>query len=262
MQNKMLFYFAIYSFLGWCVESIYKSLIEKKLINSGFLHGPFCPIYGFGAVIMILLLTNLPNNILVIFISSMIFMTLWEYIVGVLLEKIFKTKYWDYSNIKFNINGRVCLKNSIYWGILGVIFTFLVHPWVQAQVTKIPEKILFYINIVVYIILLIDIISTTIKILFIDKKIQQLYEIGDIIKEKIGELKKQEVLGKVQIENMMLTISDLKEKQAILKRKIYKFVIRLKKAFPTMQSETISKFIEQKIELKNVKNKKRKDKEE
>lgn len=99
MQTKILFYFALYSFLGWCLESVYKTILEKKFVNSGFLHGPFCPIYGFGAIIMIMLLQNLSNNIFLIFCISTIVLTIWEYLVSVLLEKVFKTKYWDYSDI-------------------------------------------------------------------------------------------------------------------------------------------------------------------
>ena len=255
MHSKILLYFAIYSFLGWCVESIYKSILDKKLINSGFLYGPFCPIYAFGAIIMALILTKLPNNVFIIFISSTILLTVWEYIVGVLLEKIFKTKYWDYSHLKFNINGRVCLKNSIYWGLLGVAFTFVIHPFIKQYVDMIPEKTLMYVNIVVYTVLITDVVISVTRILFIDKKIQQIHEIGDKIKEKINELKQQDIMGKVSNESITLAITQLKKQQAVLKIKLYKLIIRLKRAFPTMQSETISKFINQKIDLANIRKK-------
>lgn len=255
MHSKILLYFAIYSFLGWCVESIYKSILDKKLVNSGFLYGPFCPIYAFGAIIMALILTKLPNNVFIIFISSTILLTVWEYIVGVLLEKIFKTKYWDYSHLKFNINGRVCLKNSIYWGLLGVAFTFVIHPFIKQYVDMIPEKTLMYVNIVVYTVLITDVVISVTRILFIDKKIQQIHEIGDKIKEKINELKQQDIMGKVSNESITLAITQLKKQQAVLKIKLYKLIIRLKRAFPTMQSETISKFINQKIDLTNIRKK-------
>lgn len=244
------------------MESVYKTVLQRKFVNSGFLHGPFCPIYGFGAVIMILLLGKLPNNILIVFIVSTVLLTIWEYIASVLLEKIFKTKYWDYSNMKFNIGGRVCLKNSIYWGILGIIFSFLIHPCIESQVEIIPERTLLYIDVLIYIILLIDATLSITKILFIDKKIQQLYEISDKIKEEINELKQEEMLEKVSVENIATVISELKEQQAILKIKLYKLIIRLKRAFPTMQSETISKFLNQKIDLKKIRNKIRKNKGE
>ena len=90
---KILTYFILYSFLGWIMESVFRSICEKKLINTGFLKGPFCPIYGIGAIIMILILNSFKSNMIVLFIISMLVLTIWEYIVGYLLEKIFKTKY-------------------------------------------------------------------------------------------------------------------------------------------------------------------------
>ena len=78
------------------MESIVRSIAEKKIINTGFLNGPFCPIYGFGAIIMLVLLKRFAINWIILFFASIIILTLWEYVVGVLLEKIFKTKYWDY----------------------------------------------------------------------------------------------------------------------------------------------------------------------
>lgn len=258
MHVKILFYFALYSFLGWCMESIYKTILEKKPVNSGFLYGPSCPIYGFGAIIMILLFQNLSNHIVLVFLISTVILTMWEYIVGVILEKIFKTKYWDYSDLKFNINGRICLKNSIYWGILGVLFTTVLHPYIKSVVSLIPNTTLFYINIVIYIIFITDVIITVTKMLFIDKKIQQLYEIGEMIKERITELKENESLEKVYKENIQKVIIELKEKQEKVKMETYRLIIRLKKAFPTMQSDTINKFLNPKMEIQSIREKIRK----
>lgn len=115
MQNNVILYFIIYSFLGWCLESVYKTIIFKKPTNSGFLYGPFCPMYGIGAVIM-LYASKLSNNIFITFIMATLIFTAWEYIVAVILEKLFKTKYWDYSNLRFNFQGRICLK-TLYIGV-------------------------------------------------------------------------------------------------------------------------------------------------
>ena len=141
MQDKIILYIIIYSFLGWCLESIYKTIILKKPVNSGFLYGPFCPMYGIGAIIMIQL-GKLSNNVVGIFLIAFIVFSVWEYIVAVILEKLFKTKYWDYSSLKFNIQGRVCLKNSIYWGILGVILMFIIQPNMSTFVSKIPQDMI------------------------------------------------------------------------------------------------------------------------
>ena len=231
MQDKIIFYFIIYSFFGWCLESVYKTIIFKKVTNSGFLYGPFCPMYGIGAVMMIAA-SNLSDNILVIFLLGFFIFTLWEYLVAVVLEKLFKTKYWDYSHLKFNFQGRICLKNSIYWGILGVLLVFVIQPVVENLTNRVPENVLFYLNIAICLIMLVDAIVTIVKKMVIDKKIRKLFEIGDTS-----------------------AILDLKLKQDLLKIKIYKRIIKLRKAFPEMTSENIAKFMTQKIEFKDVKDK-------
>ena len=249
MCHKIIFYFIIYSFLGWCLESIYKTIIFKKATNSGFLYGPFCPMYGLGAILMISI-SSISNNIFVIFILGFIVFTIWEYIVAVILEKAFKTRYWDYSNSKFNIQGRICLKNSLYWGILGVLLVFVVQPQIENFTNLIPIEILKYINIILCLAILIDAIITIYRIMLINKKISQIFEIGENIKNKLSELK--DIENKENIQNI---INDLKTKQNILKIKIYKRILRLKKAFPDIYSENISKFMKQKIELKELKEK-------
>lgn len=121
---KTLDYFFIYSFIGWVLESVYKTIYEKKLVNSGFLYGPFCPIYGLGALIMYAFLSGYNDNPLHVFVIGFVILSIWEYIVAWAIEKVLHEKYWDYSNNKFNINGRVCLLNSLFWGILGVIYIY------------------------------------------------------------------------------------------------------------------------------------------
>lgn len=254
MYHKIIFYFIIYSFLGWCLESIYKTIIFKKATNSGFLYGPFCPMYGLGAILMILI-SSVSNNIFVIFILGFVVFTVWEYIVAVILEKAFKTKYWDYSNSKFNIQGRICLKNSLYWGILGVLLVFIIQPQIENFTNLLPIEILKYVNTILCFAIIIDTIITIYRIMFINKKISQIFEIGENIKKKLSELKNlesKEIDYKESIQNI---INDLKAKQNLLKIKIYKRIIRLKKAFPDIYSENISKFMKQKIELKELKEK-------
>lgn len=254
MQDKIIFYFIIYSFLGWCLESIYKTIIFKKPTNSGFLYGPFCPMYGIGAILMIWA-GQLSSNPIVIFIMAFLIFSVWEYLVAVIIEKLFKTKYWDYSDLKFNLQGRVCLKNSIYWGILGVLLIYVIQPVIRNLTEMIPDDILVYVDVILMIAILVDTVITIFRIMFIDKKIRQVFEIGETIKEKILELKNIDLKEKAHIDNLQRLISDLKEKQDILKIKIYKRIIRLKKSFPEMKSENLTKFMTQKISLDSLKNK-------
>lgn len=195
---------------------------------------------------------KLSNNILIIFLMGIVIFTVWEYIVAVLLEKLFKTKYWDYSNIKFNFQGRVCLKNSIYWGILAVLLIFVIQPVIERFTEKIPNEMILYLNIIFILAITVDMGFTIFRIMFIDKKIRKIFEIGDSIKEKLTEIKSAEGVYK---ENLQKAISDLKTRQDILKFKIYKRVIRLKKAFPEMHSENLAKFMKQKITLESIKEK-------
>ena len=259
MQDKLIFYFIVYSFLGWCLESVYKTIIFKKPTNSGFLYGPFCPMYGIGAILMIEL-GKFSNNVAVIFLLAFVLFSVWEYLVAIILEKLFKTKYWDYSNLKFNLQGRICLKNSIYWGILGVLLIFIVQPGIRNVIKLIPNEIIIYIEVILSLAILVDGIITIFRIMFIDKKIRQVFEISETIKEKILEIKKQSLEENYK-ENLQKLINDLKLKQAILKIKLYKRIIKFRKSFPDMTSENISKFMKQKIELRDLKEKIKKYKE-
>ncbi len=121
--------FAIYSFMGWIIEGVYRSSKQKKLINAGFLNGPFIPIYGSGAALIIILEYFLqPFNVLVKLLVYGIVLTLIEYVVGYLFEKIFKLKLWDYSDSAFNLHGRICLLFSVFWTLLAFFFVIFVNP--------------------------------------------------------------------------------------------------------------------------------------
>lgn len=260
---NLLIYFIIYSIAGWALESIYRSLCERKIINSGFLIGPFCPIYGTGAIIMLLFLESFKENVLVLFVISFLVLSIWEYIVGILLEKTFNTKYWDYSDHKINIKGRVCLFNSICWGILGVLFIEYIHPFVERNIQFINP---LYLNIIIVIITILFIIDTIISIITtinIRTALDKVEELNEQIKEKLEEIKKlrsKEIKADI-IENMQNKIDDLKKKKNKLFRRLYRRVYRLKKAFPDIQSNEITEILSRKIEaIKKVKDKTKEEK--
>ncbi len=133
--SNFILFISFYSFLGWLIECFYKSLFEKKWVNSGFLSGPFCPIYGFGALFMIRTTESLGNWIYsssLLFVSRLVIATLmatvFEYFVASLLEKCFDSKWWDYSEERMNYKGRICVKYSIGWSILAYILLYCIHP--------------------------------------------------------------------------------------------------------------------------------------
>lgn len=246
-------YFIIYSFLGWILESIFRSFCEKKIINTGFLRGPICPIYGCGAIIMILFLKNFSNSKILLFIMSIIFLSLWEYIVGVILEKLFKTKYWDYSDHKFNYKGRICLTNSIAWGFLGVFFIDFIHPFI---VNLLKNVNIIYLKIIVPILLIIiltDAIISIIKTKNIKSTLEKVEKLNEQIKEKLAEIKKQNQERNATSENLQLLIDKINKRKNRELRRLYKRVYRLKKAFPTIDSKDIRDILNKKLEFKSKK---------
>ena len=242
---KLSTYFIIYSFLGWCIESIYKSIIEKKLVNSGFLFGAFCPIYGFGAIIMYLFLEDVSNKPIIIFCLGFVVLSIWEYFVGLFLEKVFHAKYWDYSEYKLNLQGRVCLLNSFFWGLLGVLFIDIINPFITGILEKINVDTIMYFDIIIYIIIFIDIVVSIKNNFSIAEKLKYIEELNNNIKEKLEEIKTKAINTEIS-ESLQDAIDELKTKRDIIVRKSYRSIIRLKKAFPTMKSEQISKFLNNK----------------
>ncbi len=160
-MNDFLVYFLIliiYSFFGWCCEVLYGLIMEKRLINRGFLIGPVCPIYGFGAIFMILFLTKYKSDPITVFVLGAVICSILEYFTSYIMEKLFNARWWDYSYIKFNINGRICLPFSCLFGILGVILICFVNPFVNSLIDMIPDIYITIISIILIIIFLSDII--------------------------------------------------------------------------------------------------------
>ena len=237
------------------MESIFRSIIEKKIINTGFLRGPICPIYGIGALIMTTVLSSLSNNVFLLFISSVAVLTLWEYIVGVLLEKIFHTKYWDYSNHKINFQGRICLSNSIYWGILGVAFLKFIHPFIQEVIGKINIDILYFVIAIASLVFIIDFVASIMKFKNIKSALERIEELNNEIKEKLREIAKEseKTTEKIAItENIQKLVDDLNKRRNKIILRLYKNVYRLKKAFPAIDTKEIREILNKKIELKKI----------
>ena len=253
---EILTYFLIYSFLGWVIESIFRSIIEKKIINTGFLKGPICPIYGIGALIMSFVLDGLSNNLICLFIASMIILTIWEYIVGVFLEKTFHTKYWDYSDHKINFQGRICLTNSIYWGILGVVFVKYIHPFMQEIIEKVNIDVLHFVITITSIVFVVDVITSIVKVKNIKPALERIEELNNEIKEKLAEIKSirnEKSTEKSDIaDNIQKIIDELNEKRNNIILRLYRNIYRLKKAFPAIDTEEIREILNRKIELKNL----------
>ena len=161
-MRMVLYYFLlflIYSIIGWIIEMFTVNIILKqKFADRGFLIGPYCPIYGFSSIIMILLLSRYKNDILVLFFMSIIICTVTEYLTSYIMEKLFKARWWDYSNEPFNLNGRVCLFNSIAFGILGVLLLKFINPFFNALILKMNPLAFNIVSITFLILFLLDVI--------------------------------------------------------------------------------------------------------
>lgn len=165
MQTVVLnvLYFWIYSFLGWAVESTICSVNERKLINRGFLSGPICPIYGFGAMIVILSLTPFLNHPAFLFLDAVVLTSILEYFTSYAMEKLFHARWWDYSQRRWNINGRICAVTLIPFGILGLVMIYLVKPFLFRLFAQIPQPWMDGVCAVLVAVFLTDtVISTTI----------------------------------------------------------------------------------------------------
>jgi len=131
--------FMTYSFLGWLLEVIVCYKDQKKFINRGFLIGPFCPIYGVGSLLMIILLHDYVKDIIVLFCLSVIVCSILEYVTSYIMEKLFRARWWDYSDKRFNINGRVCLETLVPFGFFGTLIVAYINPFLFSLYSDIPK---------------------------------------------------------------------------------------------------------------------------
>ena len=134
-------WFFIYSFLGWAWESAYVSIKNKKLVNRGFINGPLCTIYGAGAVTIYLLLRPFEKNLALLYLGGVITATALEYVTGWIMETVFHTRWWDYSNKKFNLHGYISLASSLLWGAFSILLFKLLQPFVSWITSLYPQSI-------------------------------------------------------------------------------------------------------------------------
>lgn len=148
--------FISYAFMGWCMEVICKLIQYKRFINRGFLIGPYCPIYGYGALAITILLKKYVNDPIALFVMSTIICSVLEYFTSYFMEKKYHARWWDYSNKKYNLNGRICLETAIPFGILGMLIMYVINPFLYKWYLKIPELLLHIMTGVLFIGYIVD----------------------------------------------------------------------------------------------------------
>jgi uncharacterized membrane protein len=156
--EKYFCLFLIYSFSGWLIEVIGELIKSKKFVNRGFLIGPICPIYGIGAVLITILFTHYADDIFAVFSLSIILCGSLEYFTSLIMEKMFHTRWWDYSNKKFNINGRICLDTMALFAIAGVLIVKILSPSFLKLIDLIPFQVTNLFSTVTFVLFIIDIV--------------------------------------------------------------------------------------------------------
>lgn len=201
-----IFLFFIFSALGWAVECTYRSLGERRIINSGFLYGPLCPIYGTGCLVFEVILVPLSKPIgerlwLVIILGIILADTV-EYVTSWLMEKLFHARWWDYSNNFLNLHGRICFKHSCYWVVFAFLYVYLISPMYHLAISYVTPRVINITLIVILCIFIVDLILTVKAAADINKLMKKLsglkatvFEFGESVKEKAESLLPSEILS-------------------------------------------------------------------
>ena len=268
---ELVWIFIIYAFIGWCTEVSYAALETGKFVNRGFLNGPYCPIYGCGVVIVVAALTPLKENLLILFMGSMLLTTFLEFLTGFVLEKVFHNKWWDYSNKPFNIKGYVCLKFSILWGLACTFVMKVFHPSIYKFITVIPHILGVVLITIIMAAFFVDFGVTVATIMQFNKHLRLMDEVAKrmhMLSDEIGENiyegvttvieKSEEVTEKAEVikekiddrkESAKTEYEELKVKYKELLNKRTFGIKRLMDAYPNMisidRNEMLQKYKQQ-----------------
>lgn len=201
---QWLGFFYIYCFFGWIFESTYVSLKQRRFVNRGFLRIPMLPLYGTGAVMMLWVSLPVKDNLFAVYLSGVIAATILEYITGWAMEKLFKMKYWDYSNQKFQLNGYICLSSSIAWGFLTLFLTEIIHTPIADLLLSIPPLVLILIDLVISIVFCTDTILSVRAALDLAKLLETL----SALRSDLEEIQVQIALLKAETSQRVDTMKD------------------------------------------------------
>ena len=256
--------FFVYSFLGWCCEVIYAASSTGGFVNRGYLNGPLCPIYGCGILFVSSLLTQIGDNLFLLFIVSTVITSAVELIVGFLSEKILHIRLWDYSNVPFNLGGYICLKFSLVWGLACVFIFKIIHPGLVALLGKIPHFITIPCICVFYIVFAVDFIVTTMQALKLSKRMDSIlnlekalshlsFEVGENLLDRVSIMKERNESVKERLKSASPEISQRLEKYYSLFQDKNFIHSRLLRAFPNMKSAKYQKVLDKLYSLKKRK---------
>ncbi|MCR4743116.1 MAG: hypothetical protein K5866_09645 [Treponema sp.] len=266
-------YFFVYSFIGWVVEVAFHAVSLGKVVNRGFLNGPVCPVYGFGMLAVLSIAHFIPLNdagqinTLLLFLTGVVFTTLVELFAGWILDKAFHARWWDYSDVPLNLNGYICLKFSIIWGLAVLLAVKLFHPLIQNYLVSVfPQKLGWILIAVFFLLLFTDLAITIVIVAGLNKNLKKIDDLQKVLRKpsdkmseiiaegtlkvstSVEEAKVQAALGKAELKdsiderkNQLEEYKREKEKQiAELFNKKKWGTRRLLKAFPKMKHSKYS----------------------
>ena len=228
--HKWLLLFYLYCFIGWIWESCYVSLKKHKWINRGFLKGPLLPIYGSGAIVVLISTLTVENNLILVFFIGVISATILEYITGVAMEKLFHVRYWDYSKEPFNINGHICLISSLAWGVFSVLLVTFVNPNIERLVIIIPNGISEVISYIITVFITIDAVQSFNEAMDLKKILIKFTERNDAINniKKRIEIFEAFINEDVKyIQEKLIKKVAIKQEKALLKKNTRKQAIEV-----------------------------------
>lgn len=232
----ILVYFLLYSIVGYMLEVVYAALVLGKFVNRGFLNGPWCPIYGFGMVIVAITLRPVSQNLFMLFIGSFIVTSVIEFVTGFVLEKVFNQKWWDYSDEPFNLGGYICLKFSLIWGIACVFVVRLVLPFTDWLASHLHNTIGAIVLFTLLGLMIADLAATVVTIVGIRKKLRLMTAIAEKLKansDSVGGFLSEETLElRSKFDALSASISEKRGSRRVMN------------AFPNLKEKSANKLAE------------------
>ena len=254
---QWMLFFYIYCFFGWIIESTYVSVCTGNWVNRGFMRGPVIPIYGTGAIIILFAVIPFRTSPILVFIIGTIAASVLEFVTGFVMERIYKVRYWDYSDKPFNLCGYICLFNSLCWGVLSILLIYLVHSWVEKGVLFLNDMVLLSIDSGISSLFIVDLFNSSTTAVELKKMLANSQKLKDDLmnvhnkmiefntaiangKEKMDELKKMSLqelyisardnMSNIATDKYSPELQNLKKKLDSLKDKYYKRMLAEDKA--------------------------------
>lgn len=238
--------FFIYAFLGWCTEVVYAGVNQGVFVNRGFFNGPLCPIYGFGVITVLLCLLPLRENLLLLYVGSVVLTSLLELLSGFLMEKLFHQRWWDYTDDPFNIGGYICLKFSLLWGMACVLIVDIVHPLIMHLLAFIPDQFSTPFLLAFSGAFIADIVVTVATVAKLNQRLQQIDEVARALRTVSDAIGAVAADGSIALSDANEKLrADLKAKQEELLALIHLEQRRLLHAFPGIQSRKYREAMEE-----------------